>query len=210
MNTNICLSVHPEHLSRWRQAFPTGAVVATLSALSRTTEATTLAWLHAEKLPQTNIDETLRELRKLLPDIRTVVLTSTPSQQEAILALNAGASGYCHAQGTPQMLQQVAMVVNNGGLWIGPELMSRVMAAAGRFLAPDPDQQGLKQLTPRENEVALAVGRGASNREVAELLDITERTVKAHLGTIFDKLGVRDRLQLVLFLNRGVKAAPDF
>ena len=203
MNTNICLSVRPEHLSRWRQAFPAGTVVATLSALSRTTGATTLAWLHAEKLPQAHIDETIRAVRKLSPEVRTVVISSAPSQQEALLALNAGASGYCHAQATPQMLQQVATVVNNGGLWIGPQLMTRVVAAAGRFFAPEPDHPGLKQLTPRENEVALAVGRGASNREVAEQLEITERTVKAHLGAIFDKLGVRDRLQLMLYLSRS-------
>lgn len=203
MNTHICLSVRPEHLNRWRQAFPTGTVVATLSALSRTTEATTLVWLHAENLPQAHIDETLLEVRELFPDIRIVVLSSTPSQKEALLALNVGASGYCHAQSTPQMLQQVATVVSNGGLWIGPQLMTRVMAAAGRIFAPEPDHPGLKQLTPRENEVALAVGRGASNREVAEQLDITERTVKAHLGAIFEKLGIRDRLQLMLFLSRS-------
>jgi DNA-binding NarL/FixJ family response regulator len=201
MNTHICLSLRPEHLSRWRQAFPTGTVVATLSALSQTTGGT-LLWLHAGELPQAHIDEAIRTVRELLPEARTVVLSSTPTQQESLLALNAGASGYCHAQATPQLLQQVATVVNNGGLWIGRELMTRVMAAAGPFLIPDSGHPGLKQLTPRENEVALAVSRGASNKEVAELLEITERTVKAHLGTIFEKLGVRDRLQLVLFLSR--------
>lgn len=207
MNTHICLSVRPEHLNRWRQAFPSGTVVATLSALSRITDATTLAWLHAEKLPQANINETIMDVRELFPDIRIVVLSSVPSQKEALLALNAGASGYCHAQSTLQLLQQVATVVSNDGLWIGPQLMTRVMAAAGHFLAPEPDHQGLKQLTPRENEVALAVGRGASNREVAEQLEITERTVKAHLGAIFEKLGTRDRLQLMLFLSRSGSSA---
>ncbi|MCH8282968.1 MAG: helix-turn-helix transcriptional regulator, partial [Chloroflexi bacterium] len=57
-------------------------------------------------------------------------------------------------------------------------------------------------LTERERAVALAVAEGRSNKEVARLLDITERTVKAHLGAAFRKLGVRDRMQLVLKLSR--------
>jgi len=200
MNAHICLSARPEHLSRWRQAFPTGTVVAALAGLSLA-EAGSLIWLHAGALPQDRINTAIHTVREILPKARTVVLSGTPSQQEALLALNAGASGYCHAQATPQMLRQVATVVSNGGLWVGPELMSRVMAAANRFFAPAPEHPGLEKLTTREKEVALAVGRGISNREVAELLDISERTVKAHLGAIFEKLEVRDRLQLVLRLR---------
>ena len=201
MQTHICLSARPEHLTRWRQAFPTGTVVAAFAGLSGAPSGT-LLWLHAGALPQARIDGAVRAVREQFPAARTVVLSNTPSQQEALLAFNAGAAGYCHAQATPQMLQQVATVVTNGGLWIGPELMHRVMAAAGRFFAPESDHPGLAHLTPREREVALAVGRGASNREVAGLLDISERTVKAHLGAIFEKLGVRDRLQLALFLGQ--------
>ncbi|MBW6519405.1 MAG: response regulator transcription factor [Desulfoarculaceae bacterium] len=203
MTAHICLSLRPEHLNRWRQAFPAGTVVDALSSISRTAEGMTLIWLHAGKLPQAHIDEAIRAVRELLSEARTVVISSTPTQQEALLALNTGASGYCHAQATPQLLQQVATVVTNGGLWIGPELMTRVMVAAASFFTPVTDHPGLEQLTLRENEVALAVGRGASNKEVAEQLEITERTVKAHLGAIFEKLGVRDRLQLVLFLSRS-------
>jgi DNA-binding NarL/FixJ family response regulator len=201
MNNHICLSARPEHLSRWRQAFPAGTVIAALSGLSLANGGT-LLWLHAGALPQARIDEAIVAVREVLPKARTVVLSSIPSQPEALLALNAGAAGYCHAQATPQMLQQVATVVNNGGLWIGPEIMNRLMVAAGRFFTPEPDHPGLKHLTPREKEVALAVGRGVSNREVAELLDITERTVKAHLGAVFEKLGIRDRLQLALLLSQ--------
>jgi len=202
MNAHICLSVRPEHLVRWRQAFPSGTVVPTFSALSLAAPGS-LLWLHAGALPLPRIDGAVRAAREALPGAHAVVLSSTPSQGEALLALNAGASGYCHIAATPPMLRQVATVVLCGGLWIGQELMQRVMAAAGRFFAPEPDHSGLEALTPREREVALAVGRAVSNREVAGLLDISERTVKAHLGAIFEKLGVRDRLQLVLLLNRG-------
>lgn len=208
MHTHICLSARPEHLSRWHQAFPAGTIVATLSALSRATPGT-LLWLHAGELPEEQIDDAIRATRKILPEAKTVVLSSTPSQQEALLALHAGASGYCHAQASPQMLQQIATVVDNGGLWIGQDLMNRVMTAAARFFSPEPDHPALESLTPREKEVALAVGRGRSNKETAELLDISERTVKAHLGAIFEKLGVRDRLQLVLLLRQGKAAGNE-
>ena len=201
-HTHTCLSSRPEHLARWCQAFPAGTVVSALSALSRVNGGA-LLWLHAGELPLARIDEALRTVRELMPDSRAVVISSAPTQEEALLAFNAGASGYCHAQATPQMLQQVATVVNNGGLWIGPELMHRVMVAAGRIFSPEPGHPALEHLTPREKEVALAVSRGASNREVADLLEISERTVKAHLGAIFEKLEVRDRLQLALFLGKG-------
>ena len=205
MSKHICLSSRPEHLTRWRQAFPAGTVVANFSALSLASPGS-LLWLHAGALPLPGIDGAVRAAREKLPSARAVVLSSTPSQEEALMALNAGASGYCHVAATPPMLQQVATVVLSGGLWIGQDLMQRVMAAAGRFLAPESDHPGLETLTPREKEVAFALGQGSSNREVAALLDISERTVKAHLGTIFEKLRVRDRLQLVLLLSRGESA----
>jgi DNA-binding NarL/FixJ family response regulator len=57
-------------------------------------------------------------------------------------------------------------------------------------------------LTERQREVAMLVGKGASNKKIANQLDITDRTVKAHLGTIFEKLGVKDRLQLALYVTK--------
>lgn len=63
----------------------------------------------------------------------------------------------------------------------------------------------LEKLSPRERDVALQVAGGASNKDVARRLNITERTVKAHLTSTFDKLEVRDRLQLVIALRRGTE-----
>jgi two-component system, NarL family, nitrate/nitrite response regulator NarL len=200
MSESVCLSLKPGRLDRWRKAFPSGKIVTVFSALSRASVGS-LIWLHAGSLPHERIDESVRAVRELLPGARVLVISSTPFEQEALLALNAGASGYCHAQASPEMFKQVATVVGNGGLWIGPDLMARVMGAVGRYLSPEANHPGLERLTLREREVALAVARGLSNREASEMLDISERTVKAHLGSIFEKLGVRDRLQLILFLR---------
>ncbi len=100
----------------------------------------------------------------------------------------------------------MALVVTNQGIWVGQELLAKVLG--GSFKTLQQRHQGasfqyseyLELLTERERGVALAVARGATNKEVARQLDITERTVKAHLSAIFKKLAVRDRLQLILKL----------
>lgn len=130
------------------------------------------------------------------------VLSYTPSSREALRALNAGARGYAHALSPPELLRQMELVTRHQGIWVLPELLAQVMGGAYRALGGESQQQeeALSGLTDRERAVALAVAEGQSNKEVARRLEITERTVKAHLGAIFRKLGVRDRLQLILRL----------
>jgi DNA-binding NarL/FixJ family response regulator len=100
------------------------------------------------------------------------------------------------------MLQQVSTVVSNQGLWVGPNLMQRLIRAAGPNVTADTgSRNALTTLSSREREVAQQVGLGSSNKEIARILSITERTVKAHLSAIFQKLGVRDRLHLALFMR---------
>lgn len=96
--------------------------------------------------------------------------------------------------------------MRHGGLWVGPELLARVIRAAVPAARADADALAagalLAALSAREREVAEAVAEGLTNKVVAARLGITERTVKAHLATVFDKLGVRDRLQLALRVSR--------
>ncbi len=135
-----------------------------------------------------------------------IVLSAVPYGAEGLRAINQGARGYCHLHAVPDLLREVAQVVQFGGLWVGPELVERMVAATRDLLAragpgaapPAPD---LSALSAREAQVAQAVAAGKSNKEVAEQLFISERTVKAHLGSVFEKLGVRDRVQLVLRLS---------
>ena len=137
---------------------------------------------------------------------RVVVLSAMPSGEQALRALEVGARGYCHAFATPELLREVALVVRHGGLWVGPELLARVIRAAAPAARADAEGPAagavLAALSAREREVAEAVAEGLTNKVVAARLGITERTVKAHLATVFDKLGVRDRLQLALRVSR--------
>lgn len=135
-----------------------------------------------------------------------VLLADEPSQDEAMAALAAGAAGYCNGHAAADVLRQVAMVVENGGIWVGQGLMQRLLAATARLLPQrEPseanDQAWRAVLTPREQEAALLLAKGASNKEIARQLDITERTVKAHVGAMLEKLGARDRMQLSLIIN---------
>ena len=156
----------------------------------------------------------LRQLRKIQTGARVVVLSNAPEQLEGLNALNHGAHGYAHAYAVPALLQEVALVVKLGGLRVGPELLLHLVGASNAALArlelsatkptsqvlAAPANNAWAALSAREAQVARAVTAGRSNKEVAAQLFISERTVKAHLGAVFEKLGVRDRLQLVLRL----------
>jgi DNA-binding NarL/FixJ family response regulator len=143
-------------------------------------------------------------LRHGLANRRLIVLADEPTEDEAMAALAAGAAGYCNGHAAPQVLQQIATVVENGGVWIGQNLMQRLLAATARALPKNNASNGgawRDTLTAREQEVALALAKGASNKEIARQLDITERTVKSHVSATLEKLGARDRLQLSLIIN---------
>ncbi|MDQ7734394.1 response regulator transcription factor [Halomonas sp. SpR1] len=144
-----------------------------------------------------------------------VVLSYSPDDREALRSLDLGARGYVHTLAAPEVLKQVALVVTNQGVWVGQELLAKVLGGTFKALQQRAEGGGafntaeLGSLTDRERGVALAVVRGATNKEVARQLDITERTVKAHLSAIFKKLAVRDRLQLILKLAPIVERVPE-
>jgi two-component system nitrate/nitrite response regulator NarL len=176
---------------RWREAFAN----AVATSATHPTADVEVIWL-SEAHPR---------YRTLLPELGRcghplVVISQVPDQEQALAALAAGARGYCHALATPEMLRDVAAAVSHGGLWVGPELMNRLIRSLPAAAIPKSDGQAqdLAALTERERETAQRVARGFSNKEIARQLDITERTVKAHLSAIFAKLGLRDRLQLAL------------
>jgi DNA-binding NarL/FixJ family response regulator len=159
----------------------------------------------------------LQQILQAQPATPVVLLSSAPEPQQGLSAINGGARGYTHAYAVPALLQEVALVVEHGGLWVGPELLQRLVGSTQAALAARRPAAGPAQgapsdkvwasLSAREAEVARAVSQGRSNKEVADLMHISERTVKAHLGAVFEKLGVRDRLQLVLRLATATDSA---
>jgi DNA-binding NarL/FixJ family response regulator len=137
-----------------------------------------------------------------------VLLCDEPDEALVMQALALGAAGCCNTHAAPDVLRQVALVVTNGGLWVGQSLLRKLVGATSHRLGQHPPEgkndDWSTSLSEREMQVAKLVASGSSNREIADQLAITERTVKAHLTAIFEKLGLRDRLQLSLRVN-GLK-----
>ncbi|HCX83383.1 MAG: hypothetical protein A3E00_01260 [Curvibacter sp. RIFCSPHIGHO2_12_FULL_63_18] len=133
------------------------------------------------------------------PYLRVVATSSNPKDAEAVAALDAGCAGYCHAYADAATLRQVEQVVRVGHVWIGPNLMQKLIQTANHAAArtPPTDTWAL-HLTAREKQVALLAAKAASNLDIANQCGISERTVKAHLSAVFEKLGIADRLQLAL------------
>ncbi|SFU01223.1 response regulator transcription factor [Halomonas saccharevitans] len=187
-----------DDIPRWQAAFSEARLVSRQQARAQAGEGDSV-WVvsHIEAWPT---------LVTLLSGRGAIVkvLSYAPDPLEALRALDAGARGYAHALSPPELLRQMALVTSHRGIWVPPELLAQVMGSAYRALGGESRQQDevLSELTERERAVALAVAEGQSNKEVARRLEITERSVKAHLGAIFRKLGVRDRLQLILKLGQ--------
>jgi len=164
-----------------------------------------VVWVHADDMMTTA--GKVRDAIARFPQAKFVVLANIPTDDDALAALGAGAHGYCNAYAAPEVLKEVAEVVTRGGLWVGESLLSRLLAAMAKNFGGNPAPAAppdgpLSRLTDREIEIAREIARGRSNKEIAGDLGIAERTVKSHLTVIFEKLGVRDRLQLALICSR--------
>ena len=194
----IFLSVDGRLRGNWREAFPE-LLTAPLASLPHDAG---LVWVLLA-----SGQDVAALVGQLLPGLagrRLIVLSDRPGEDEALAALGAGASGYCNGHAAPEVLRQVATVVANGGLWVGQSLLQRLLAGTARLLPPPESQTApawQEKLTERELQVARLIAQGASNKEIARQLDITERTVKAHVAALLEKCSARDRLQLSLIFN---------
>ncbi|NLY28845.1 MAG: response regulator transcription factor [Alcaligenaceae bacterium] len=130
------------------------------------------------------------------PDLRILAASTMPNPENTASALQAGCAGLIHAYAHIPTLDAALLSVQNGALWIGRDLMSRILRQVDQRLPIAPAWS--TGLTERETEVAQRAARGESNQDIADGLNITERTVRAHLSSVFEKLGVQDRLRLAL------------
>jgi DNA-binding NarL/FixJ family response regulator len=140
----------------------------------------------------------IRQIHERVPDTRVVVLTSFASDDQVIPAVQAGAAGYLLKDVEPTGLEAAIRLVHEGEALLDPQIAGRVMEEVAR---PSPGSD-LPSLTPREREVLRLLARGLSNRELAETLVVSEKTVKTHVSSILMKLGVHDRTQAALLAVR--------
>lgn len=136
--------------------------------------------------------------------LAVLATSSNPDDEEGLAVLKAGASGYCHSHAPLDTLHQALEVIASGELWVGRALLSRLLRLVDSRLPRAGLAEWAHPLTDREREVAHHAALGESNLAIADALGITERTVKAHLKAVFEKLQVADRLQLALRVH-GVR-----
>lgn len=201
---HIFISPRNGLLANWIAAFETASVFVSVGVVPAIEQKNAcLFWLHADVNSQEWLKTSIAEIMAKFSNAKIVVLANVPHQAEAALSLGLGAVGYCHAYSDAAQLIAVESVVMHGGIWLGQDLLQHIIGVSRQLIAVPSVavNAALELLTPREREVAQQASVGLSNKEIARELNITERTVKAHLSASFERLGVKDRLQLALILN---------
>lgn len=207
MNTLLC-SRNESVLRRWHEA---------LKDNYKTYEATTpdhiykllakitidLVFLHR---PMMN-DSQLKELLGSAREKKIFILADRPSNQEGIAILRLGCIGYSNTYISGPRLNLAAQTVLSGLVWTGTSLMQHLLDGASHgnpveARNGEENQNFLEKLSRREHQVASLVVEGLQNREIAERLDITERTVKAHLSSIYNKTETSGRIGLIKKFSR--------
>ncbi len=157
------------------------------------------------RMPEMDGVEATRELGRRFPEIKVIILTTFEDDETVFEGLKAGARGYLLKDISSEDMAAAVRKVAAGEALIEPRLTRKVLAEFTRLAtaseshAPAQATAGIPvPLTEREKEVLNALAQGLSNREIAEKLVITEGTVKNHVSSLIDKLGVRDRTQAIL------------
>jgi DNA-binding NarL/FixJ family response regulator len=142
------------------------------------------------------------EITARLPGTRAVMLTVSRSDEDLFAALRAGAAGYLLKNAPPPELARAVRAAHAGEALLDPVVAARLVET----LAGDGDP--LDRLTPREREVLELIGRGFPNKRIARRLEVSEKTVKTHVGHVLAKLGVTDRTQAAVVAVRAGLVDP--
>jgi DNA-binding NarL/FixJ family response regulator len=151
------------------------------------------------RMPGTDGIDATRQLTSGADCPRIIILTTFDLDEYVYLALRAGASGFLLKDLPPEQLAQAVLSTTQGDTMLAPAITRRLIehfTATSHSAAPP---QALGQLTPREVEVLRLLAAGLSNAEIAAALSVAETTVKTHVARMLTKLGLRDRVQAVVF-----------
>lgn len=149
----------------------------------------------------------IAKLCRLYPGLSIIVLSVSPSPEEELAVLKVGARGYCSQAISAELFRKAVKRVRQGEIWVARKLIPSLIEEIAALDQKKTEDHNtvvdihLATLTPREREIAMLIGQGANNKIIARELNITERTVKAHLSEIFRKLRIPDRLKLALFMH---------
>lgn len=143
--------------------------------------------------------ETTRRVKAASPSSRVIVLTSFADDDKVFPAIKAGAISYLLKDISPEELAHAIRAAQRNEAVLHPEVAAKLMQ---EFSAPRPNEAPVDQLTPREMDVLRLVAKGKSNKEIADNLVISEKTVKTHISNILSKLHLADRTQVAIYALR--------
>lgn len=193
-------------LSRWRSLMAGQHVLeqaASFDELKKRVSAQRfdLVMLHRQLLD----GGSLAELIQVAPASRIFLLSDQPDHEEGFAFLKLGIVGYGNSYISAERLSEAVHVITSGGVWLGQKIIQQLILEAYKNSGKNAQsiEATLAVLTPKERHVADLVARGETNLGIAADLAISERTVKAHLTSIYEKLHVGNRLSLALLLNQG-------
>lgn len=190
-----------------------GSVVSNKNEIVRCLKRTQVEFLILDEalLEEKGLHE-ISDLVNIQPSMFVIVFAKETSRKNEVAAILFGAKAYCQYDLQDHLFAKVIDTIRAGEVWVDRKFLSCLLneiedlTKAQHNEAQDLDKI-LSVLTHREKEIARLVADGASNRKIAEQLGISERTVKAHLGVIFRKMNIEDRLQLALHINRHKQIA---
>jgi DNA-binding NarL/FixJ family response regulator len=160
------------------------------------------------RMPELDGIAATREVLAVEPHVKVVVLTTFEEDDYIFEALSAGASGFLLKRTKPEELIAAIHTVADGDSLLSPSVTRRVIDRMATQPVAGLSGARLDDLTPREREVLELVARGHSNREIADEFVIEESTVKTHVKRILMKLGLRDRVQAVIFAYESGLTPP--
>lgn len=155
-------------------------------------------------MPNTNGIEATRRIKQRFSDVQVLVLTFHDEEEYVLALMLAGAKGYILKDVDPSIVAKAIRQVHQGDCFFPPTLINQVMEKVNRS-EKEGQQDDENQLTKREQEILEEIVQGKSNKEIADTLFISEKTVKNHVSNILKKLDVTDRTQAaVLALRSGI------
>ncbi|MEI7556170.1 response regulator transcription factor [Candidatus Chlorohelix sp.] len=147
----------------------------------------------------------LKEIKLLRPETEVIALTSFADDEKVFTAIRSGATGYLLKDVQPQDLVKAVLAAERGEVQLHPEVAKKLMH---EVLAPHKEAAEIEELTEREREVLGLLGKGMSNKEIARDLSVSEKTVKAHVSNILNKLNLPGRTHAALYaVKRGIAAS---
>ncbi|MDX4068023.1 response regulator transcription factor [Aliarcobacter skirrowii] len=161
--------------------------------------AETLVILHHLNDFKDDIEYFIKQIQKY-KNIYLIALSNTPTNLEGCKLLRLGYKSYLHSISNYQILKSAIESVITGNIYLYPELMQFLISQVG-ITQENKKDKNLDILTPKEMEVLKLISKGYSNSKISKELDIAEITVKKHIGSMFQKLDVKDRLSLALILK---------